>query len=191
MKNYYSIVLAFLAFLILTSGSDAVIKPRYSFVDELGSEGLACFVVNDNGVYNVDNEVSCECDNGYITHGDGHRTKCPCDNCQCASGAAGASAVVNTPEQPEKSRYYVVKWTQNYCTPCAKWDREEKPKLLKEGVDYSEINISKEPEKGLEFNIRSVPAIWVCERVGPDSNKVLKKFDYVKAEVVLEYLNGL
>lgn len=30
-------------------------------------------------------DIKCQCDgSGYITHGDGHKTKCPCENCKCS-----------------------------------------------------------------------------------------------------------
>ena len=44
-----------------------------------------------------DTPVECTCNGtGYITHGDGHKTPCPCDNCQC--GTSSELAAVE-PEQ--------------------------------------------------------------------------------------------
>jgi hypothetical protein len=182
MKNYYSIVLAFIAFIILTSGSVAD-KTSIRDIDPIGSEGYVAFIINSEVTSPETPVDECDCGGtGYITHGDGHRTPCLCDNCQCVkSGSSGASL-----PSTEVSGIYVIEWTQKGCAPCIKWERNEKPILVKEGVKVDVHNISENPELVPKYGITSTPSVWVCR-----DSKALKKFGNVSAKSVLEYINGL
>lgn len=71
-----------------------------------------------------DNDCDCE-GKGFIVHGDGHKTPCPCDNCQCGNGDAEQVEEPPVTEEPDTQVEAVVPqsrqveyWGASWCGPC-------------------------------------------------------------------------
>lgn len=78
-------------------------------------------VLKDKNKDEEKDENECPCDgSGYIIHGDGHKTPCPCENdCKCkekttAFTEQGKNGIINF-------------YTLPNCKPCLKWKTEIKP----------------------------------------------------------------
>lgn len=67
-------------------------------------------------------ENECPCDGGgYIIHGDGHKTPCPCEgDCKCKE---------KTTAFTEEKNGIINFYTLPNCAPCLKWKKEIKPWL--------------------------------------------------------------
>lgn len=87
MKNSTKVILVIVFILVLFNNVDfgSLNKPKEFSIDKERSEGYVAYIVNSEDQNNQDEETrKCEC-NGtkQITHGDGHKTPCPCKEGEC------------------------------------------------------------------------------------------------------------
>jgi thioredoxin 1 len=151
-------------------------------IDEKESEGYVAFIVNsESGEDSVqpdkpDDGNACAC-NGtkQLTHGDGHKTPCPCDNCKCKK--------ITSDPQPIslQQKYYLVKFTAEWCAPCKSWDQVEKPKLESAGFKVESYDIDEEPDLAEKYNFDTIPYFLL---VDTQSNKIVKRFGNETAETI-------
>lgn len=84
-----------------------------------------------------DDENKCPCDgNGYIIHGDGHKTPCPCEgDCECKK---------NTTAFYEDNKNGIINfYTLPNCIPCANWKNQIKPWVEASNWKVEEIQSTK------------------------------------------------
>ena len=117
------------------------------------------------------NKKDCDCKGtGFITHGDGHRTKCPCDKCGCntrgdepveqlkvEAEAKPAPIVVPVPKVVAAQKEKVVSQLQNAiymvgsvtCGPCRDWERLNMPSLVKQQwpVEALKVEVNKDANR--------------------------------------------
>lgn len=92
------VVIVFIATFFTSGGSAS--KPKQFIIDKSRSEGYVAFIVNEK-VLDQEEESEIECDgSGWITHGDGHKTKC-----------GGCNACVNSQDRTKQSEEYKKKAT--------------------------------------------------------------------------------
>jgi len=78
-------------------------------------------------------EPACPCNGtGFITHGDGHRTPCPCPTGQCNCKKGQESPKV------EPSPNFIM-YTKSWCGPCQSWKAQNSKKVKDAGWIYKEI----------------------------------------------------
>lgn len=148
-------------------------------IDLKEADGFVAFIVNDEQQdEKPDDDSKCECNGtGYITHGDGHRTKCPCDNCNCAKKEEPQSEVTTcqcgcnkeececsiekkVQEPPLKEDIFVIeKWTATWCGPCKQWNAQEKPILEKAGYEVKEMDWNLNTARAQELEIKRIPTV--------------------------------
>lgn len=150
-------------------------------IDLREADGFVAFITNDEQEEVVepdDNHTpsQCECKGtGYITHGDGHRTKCPCDKCgcsktkepevstcQCGCNKEGCECSIEkkVQETPLKEEVFVIeKWTATWCAPCKQWNAEQKPILEKAGYEVKEMDYDLNSARAQELGITRIPTV--------------------------------
>lgn len=140
MKTSIIILLFFLVTFIPIGTELKVI----SLVDPYRNEGRVAFVVNESEpspLKKNEDKVECECGGtGVLTHGDGHKTPCPCKGtgeCKCGKD-------IKPNPDLTKSRKRILYFTADWCGPCQAFKRIELPKLEKAGVTSSWLNDKKE-----------------------------------------------
>lgn len=147
-------------------------------IDLKEADGFVAFIVNDEQQDEKPDDASkCECNGtGYITHGDGHKTKCPCDNCTCAKkeepqtestckcgcNKEGCTCSIEkkVQETPLKEDIFVIeKWTATWCGPCKQWNAQEKPILEKAGYEVKEMDWDLNTARAQELEITRIPTV--------------------------------
>ena len=108
------------------------------------------------------------CDgSGYITHGDGHKTKCP--GCSaCKNGAIETMEPVVTVEKTHNVYHLGAKW----CDPCEAmkeltWKSKELQKYMKDnGFKLYFLDADKEEDKKFfkYYNVSSYPTLIVLDK---------------------------
>ena len=76
----------------------------------------------------------CDCGGkGYIIHGDGHKTQCPClasgSSCKCSSVSSNAGTETQESQYKNIVRFY----TKPNCVYCTKWEKEQLERFLSAG----------------------------------------------------------
>lgn len=173
MKKFIPIFV--IAFFILmnvdfTKDKEAIARS----IDLKEADGLVAFIVNDSHDEPEKPSVKCECGGtGFITHGDGHKTKCPSENCtakkeepkaetcQCGCGKEGCAcsdSKKKAQETPLKEDVYTIdKWTASWCGPCKQWQREQAPQLIAAGYKVFELDFDLNNQAAIELQITKVP----------------------------------
>lgn len=209
-------------------------------IDERQAEGFVAFVVNENKTEQTDNVVACTCKGEkFITHGDGHRTPCPCENCTCSKPTGSDvvteeqweppvvetsdEPVVETEEpvvietdksmeiavqepkevevyeesdeeiareykHPVYSKYYIIKWTAPWCVHCKEWDVKNREKLTSFGINVTDLDIDKNRELYLKYNVKYIPSVWITRR---SDLITYKKFTNASAETLIDAIDKL
>lgn len=149
MKYLLVIVLLLLTF--VSSGEGKEID-----VDMCMAEGYVAFVVNEGEKTTPDDgedSDACRCNGtGWVTHGDGHRTPCPAEDCEAKSGSADSASCdcgcldgekcscENCPthkktddtmvKKEEKTVIYML--TASWCGPCESFKRGTLPSVKRQ-----------------------------------------------------------
>lgn len=160
MKDYYSLLFVVIFALLLINPNTPEVQARKIDIKE--AEGFVAFIMNSE-VSTSNNVNECNC-NGTkeLTHGDGHKTPCPCDNCTCE---------VSTTEQAEPVKknhsldnFYLVKWTAAWCGPCQEWSAKEKAKLEAAGLAITEIDYDSNKNLAKKYGVSSLPSFHICNK---------------------------
>lgn len=161
MKDYYSIILLLIIGLLFINPSSGEIKEKKN-VDIKRGAGLVAFIVNGQEESSV---TECTCNGtGELTHGDGHKTPCPCDVCDCDKSTGSEAVKKNLSQEDTFKDYYLVKWTADWCDPCQKWNLEEKQKLINAGIAVTEIDYDKNKNLAQQYGVTSLPSFHICDK---------------------------
>ena len=84
------------------------------------------------------------------------------------------------------SNVTLIKFGADWCGPCQAM-KPEMEKVLKEvdGINFIDINVDQDPDKAVEYQIRSIPAL-ILEK---DGKIVRTLFGSVSAERIREFLS--
>lgn len=124
-----------------------------------------------------DNEPNKLCDgSGWITHGDGHKTRCPgCEACNGGNGRVNIGASNDQVEkQPiiEKAEFIVYHFGAEWCAPCKQmkretWGDKTLRKFMKDkGVKLSLLDYDTPKDKKYfeYYKARSLPTIVFVDK---------------------------
>lgn len=116
----------------------------------------------------------CDCGGkGFIIHGDGHRTPCPCGpNCQCGSGDSGdVGEAPNTQEvsaEVAPRRQRVIAFGAKWCVPCVATDpyyEHLKAAGWKVGPEesnhFQRVDFDENPELARKYSVDRIPTYIV------------------------------
>ena len=117
----------------------------------------------------VDNDEELCDGSGFITHGDGHRTKCPgCKACQKKNEYSETAMQIIEDKEP---LYYMYYFSADWCEPCQRmknttWKDEDLTKFLKE--KRIKLIILKEEDSDKKeyfsfYEIKSMPATIILK----------------------------
>jgi SAM-dependent methyltransferase len=90
-------------------------------------------------------------------------------------------------------KYYIIKFTADWCTPCISWNNIERKTLTDSGVKITEIDADTNNDILKKYNILSLPSFMICDI---ENEKILATHQgYQSAEFllknILEISNGL
>lgn len=109
-----------------------------------------------------DDEDEALCDgSGYITHGDGHKTKCP-----------GCSACKNGEDAIMEYDFYIYHFGAEWCAPCKKlkeqvWEDDEVKKLLEDNkakLHFYDADTPGDKVMFKEFGVTSYPTVIIVRK---------------------------
>ena len=146
MKNSTKVILAIVIILVLLNNVNINIGSKELSIDKYRSEGYVSYIVNSEIIPNEENDKdNCPCKGTkQITHGDGHKTPCPCDNCKC-SKSLGQEEIQNEEQKDKeesanenesvkkKLKRQLIMLTSKKEKMCIKFSEEELSKLEKSG----------------------------------------------------------
>jgi thioredoxin-related protein len=150
------------------------------------STQLAKIVIVNPAIDDEDKDEELCDGSGYITHGDGHKTKCPgCSACQSTAAA-------------QEMTYNIYHLGAKWCTPCEQmkettWQDAELKEYMKDnGFQLYCLDVDKEDHKKFfkYYNVKSYPTIIVLDK--SNLNKPLHKSSGFKsADSIESILKGL
>lgn len=144
MKNddlFILVIIIFTFFVDFDKGftpviTNVVANDKYELI---ASEAMIAYQDLDNPFSEeeriIPNEI-CSCDGKkYLVHGDGNKTKCPCENCKCTKTSSEKPEVGILPEFSETKtvKYQLIKLSAKWCGPCQNWEGvTDKPNIFNE-----------------------------------------------------------
>jgi len=155
-------VLSIIMAVCFAAGCDVkaqVSKETRSSLRAYASTQLAKTVITNPVIDDKDEDEELCDGSGYITHGDGHKTKCPgCSACK-STGAAFAA-------------YNVYHLGAKWCSPCEQmkettWKDSDLKKYMKDnGFQLYYFDVDKEGDKQFfkYYNVKSYPTLIVLDK---------------------------
>lgn len=152
-------IVVLLLFMISIFGFDNTQNAKELEVDKIKSEGFVAFIVNEKTVDTEGGDVQNECEcNGTkeLTHGDGHKTPCP-----CVGTESGCKCKLNSQTFTELGgQKQILFFTASWCPPCSQFKSYEIPKLKKSKWVVSEkensqirmVDVDKNPSLYAEYS---------------------------------------
>lgn len=168
MKKYYSLFFVVLFLLLFIQLPEVEAEKSVRTTDLLAAEGYVAYIVNSYKPETPVNPVSdCTC-NGkkYIDYDNsGNYVQCKCgDNCTCEKEIGSVQVKKKAPSEEEiYKKYYVIKFTAPWCSPCNVWGQKEKGELLKNGVKVTEIDADTNKQILSKYNVTSLPSFLICD----------------------------
>jgi len=189
IKKYLPLIVFVIIVLIPTEAKKQLLA---RVLDSRQAEGYVAFVVNETTKEAEEDQVTkCECGGTrQLTHGDGHKTPCPCDPCDCVKVASDAGScpcgcseencgcsekkstelpsepTVAEPIETIADRYAILKFTATWCGPCQTWDRQEAPKLEAKNITIERYDYDSPGNKKAiqSLRITSLPTIVIIDK---------------------------
>lgn len=159
--------------------SKGIVELRAKIVAALTKfEELLLKVVKPEPKPTPDNHTvkDCECKGtGFITHGDGHKTVCPCEKCGC-NKKKGESVVV----QPPKLHAHIKVYSIPNCSWCVKWKNEIQRKVEDAGWKVEPIDASLPENKEVSNGITEFPTFDVYFNGQPVRKKGFMSLDHLR-----------
>lgn len=144
-STFYVVAVLILIWAFFPSSSSNGADKVFSF-DRVANEGYVAFIVNEydkNENSDNDEDDVQECDgSGWITHGDGHRTKCDgCKNCKRNESSTTNEVnlfpeIITPPPRIVKKvdNKQILYFGADWCDHCKRFKNNEIPKLQKMGI---------------------------------------------------------
>lgn len=168
--NKLKLILIVLASTFISTSVYAQDKNSQATIRSQISTGMAK-VLTSNDVIPDDEDDTIECDgSGYITHGDGHRTKC--EGCKkCNKGSVSVLQSEPTVAKQEH-KFNVYHFGAKWCSPCVKMKNGTwKDKPLKNFMEENDCKLflldeanSDHKELFRYYRIKSYPTVIVLDR---------------------------
>ncbi len=163
--NKLKLILIVLVSTFISTNIDAQDKHSQATIRSQISTGMAK-VLTSNDVIPDDDDDTIECDgSGYITHGDGHRTKCEgCKKC----GGEGSEPKAAVKEHEFNVYHFGAKW----CIPCVRMKNDTwKDKSLKNFMEENDCKLflldqanSDHKELFRYYGVKTYPTVVILDR---------------------------